>query len=149
MSIVYIPQEPMYKNEANEFVPKFTLDPAKKFGGLRILLPYAPVPLAINPMIKKLKEGLRGFDNFDHILPIGDPLMIGFAVAIASANNCNRVRLLKWDRNNHCYKSISVKGLRSDIQEQINAQKEKYGQGNAFQNEKKEGDWPEETGNNF
>jgi hypothetical protein len=43
------------------------------------------------------------FDDQDYLLCIGDPVAIGLATAVAASRNYGRVKLLKWDRQEHRY----------------------------------------------
>ena len=103
MSVVYVPQEVMYRNQQKLLVPKFNIDKAGDYGKIEILLPYGGVALAPQPMIRKLKTALKDFSDDDFILPMGDPTAIGCAMAIAGDANNGRVQLLRWDRVKHDY----------------------------------------------
>ena len=89
-------------------VPKFNVLPARKYGELELMLPPGQITLSAGPTVNRLKHKLRNFTDMDYLLLIGDPLAIGLAVAIASNANRGNVRLLKWDRQEKQYYSLSV-----------------------------------------
>ena len=104
--MIYVPQEPMYKNNQGMLVPKFRIESAEKYGELKILLPYGPVMLAPQPMMRKLKQELKTFCCDDFILPVGDPVAIGAVIAIAADMNRGLVQILRWDRKVHDYQIL-------------------------------------------
>jgi len=93
----------MFKNERDMLVPKFNTEAAGKYGEVKTLLPYGPVMLSPQPMIRKLKQSLKTFCDDDFILPMGDPIAIGAVMAVAADMNNGRLQLLKWDRKKHDY----------------------------------------------
>lgn len=106
---VYVPQEVMYKNERDMMVPKFNIYQAEEFGEIKVLLPYGNVSMAPQPMVAKLRQQLKNFNDGDFILPMGDPAVIGAAIAIAADFNQGRVQLLKWrGRNGHRYIELKM-----------------------------------------
>ena len=99
MSFVYIIQDFGDKN----------LLPAKKYGGIRILLPAnRQIMFSSTPTVRRLRDGLKKFSDEDYLLLIGDPAAIGIATSIASENNRGRFKLLKWDRQEADYYEIIV-----------------------------------------
>jgi hypothetical protein len=107
MPFVYIVQEPRRKNrETGEWVSAFDLTPAAEHGELQFLLPSGPVMLNPQPMINKLRMKLCNFTDDDYILPVGDPVAIVAATAVAASFNRNQVALLKWESRRGCYQII-------------------------------------------
>lgn len=94
MSRVFVVQE----------VPGRNLLPIKKFGDAVILLPYnAQIVFSSGPVVRQLRERLKGFDDSDFILAMGDPAAIGLTCDIASQFNNHKYKMLKWDRQEHQY----------------------------------------------
>ena len=60
------------------------------------------------PAIKRLRRKLRDFDDNDHLLMMGDPAAMGIACCIASDMNRGKFKILKWDKVQKRYYSVSV-----------------------------------------
>ena len=74
------------------------LSPATRWGELEFLMPSGPVALNPQPMIMELRHKLRNYTDEDLLLAVGDPAVIGAAVAVAADMNQGRVRVLRWDK---------------------------------------------------
>lgn len=86
---VFVTQEDSRKN----FVP------AMEFGELVFLLPQgAQVFQSPGPTVAEVMRQMADFGDGDFILPIGDPVSIGIASAVAALVNGGRFKLLKFDR---------------------------------------------------
>jgi hypothetical protein len=77
--------------------------PAEKYGELTVLLPAGQIQLDAALAVELLHRRLMRFDDQDYLLCIGDPVAIGLATAVAASRNYGRVKLLKWDRQEHRY----------------------------------------------
>lgn len=88
--------------------PKFNILPATEYGELDVLLPPGQITLATVPVVQNLKAKLRKYTDDDYLLAIGDPTAIGLAVAVAAKFNGGRVKMLKWDRQEHRYYAIQA-----------------------------------------
>ena len=60
------------------------------------------------PAIKKLRRKLKDFDDNDYLLMMGDPAAMGIACCIASDMNRGRFKILKWDKIQKKYYSVSI-----------------------------------------
>ncbi len=60
------------------------------------------------PAIKKLRIKLKDFDDNDHLLMMGVPAAMGIACCIASDMNRGKFKILKWDKIQKRYYSVSV-----------------------------------------
>lgn len=98
MSVVFVIQKTHRMDEkSGDLVPKFDLSPAERFGMLVYMLSPTARPFTPGPVIRDLKRSLEAYDpDSDYLMLIGNPALIGFAVAII-ARRSNRVRLLQWD----------------------------------------------------
>ena len=96
-------------------VPGRNIIPAQKYGELKLLLPPGDVVLSAGPVTRKLQRMLLHFSDTDYLLLMGDPVAIGIACAVACDANQGRVKLLKWDRQNHVYYPVEV-NLRQRIE---------------------------------
>jgi hypothetical protein len=83
--------------------------PARKYGELEALLQgNVQIVISGDPVLRKIKRGLRNFNDDDHLLLSGDPLIMGVAVYEALRVNGGRARFLKWDRRNQDYFEVSL-----------------------------------------
>ena len=95
MSRVFVVQNQLHRVDA-ELVPKFDFESAKEFGPIHYLLNPSAKPFHPEHVIYDLQQKLRDFSLTDYLLLIGNPALIGFAVAIAAQRNRGRVNLLQW-----------------------------------------------------
>ena len=88
MSRVFVVQnQHRWDRDKQRFEPKFNLAHAEEFGELVYLLSPTAAPFRPEPIIDELKEKLADFGPGDHLLLVGNPVLIGFAVAIAADAN--------------------------------------------------------------
>ena len=112
MSKVFVVQnQHKWHIQKEEFVPKFNLEPAEKYGKLVYLLNPTAHPFNPGHIIEELKEKLSGFTAEDHLLLVGNPILIGFAVAIASQYTHGSVSLLQWSGKDHRYIQVTTSDL--------------------------------------
>ena len=82
---------------------------AEKFGDLKVVLPdNRQIVLSSGPMVFKLKQELKDFNENDYLILMGDPAIIAAAGAIVSENNNSRFKVLKWDRDEKMYYDIEI-----------------------------------------
>jgi hypothetical protein len=109
MGNVYIIQNQQRMNErTGALEAKFDLTSAEKFGQTVHLLSPTARPFSSEHVIGVLREKLASFGDDDHLLLIGNPCLIGFAVAIAADFNDGRVKVLQWSGTNREYISVSA-----------------------------------------
>lgn len=108
MSKVYVVQNTHKLDRGTStLVPKYDMSSAARFGELVYLL--TPNAKPHDPSVTvELNEKLLGFTDEDFLLLVGNPALIGFAVAIAADNNDGRVKVLQWDGKNREYVGISA-----------------------------------------
>ena len=98
--------------------PRVDIISATKWGEL-IPLANHNDQLHLNPgrLVAQIKRKLKGFDDEDWLLAIGDPAIIGVAFALVSDFNSGRVNILKWDKIERIYYpvKISIRGGIEDI----------------------------------
>jgi len=112
---VYVVQnQHRYDREKGRLVEKFDLSPAEEYGDVRFLLGPGASPFNPAPVIEELRENLNGFNDDDHLLLIGNPCLIGFAVAIAADVNWGRVNLLQWSGKDQRYISVEATVFEED-----------------------------------
>jgi hypothetical protein len=100
-----------WNRDLQAFEPKFDLAPAAEFGELVYLLSPTAAPFRPEPVIEELKHKLADFRPGDHLLLVGNPVLIGFAVAIAADANDGDVSLLQWSGKDQRYIAVAASGL--------------------------------------
>lgn len=108
MPRVYVVQRPMrsIRNKDGDIidrVPMFDLSPAREFGTVHVLLEHGAIALMPSRLTRKLRGALKEFGPDDYLIPTGDPVAAGVAVAMAAAKNCGRIKLLRWDKQDGAY----------------------------------------------
>tara|TARA_R100001443_G_scaffold487_6_gene2028 strand:- start:7811 stop:8146 length:336 start_codon:yes stop_codon:yes gene_type:complete len=107
MAVVYLPQEPMKRDsKTGQWKQAFDLEPAKKFGDLKVLLPHGSLPIDTEPLISSLKISLKDFTSEDFLLAIGNPTAMVIAGIIASERVNGKIKMLYWDNKIKDYMSV-------------------------------------------
>lgn len=107
MSRVFVVQNPHHRVDGR-LVPKFDLTPAEAHGELIFLLSPSARPFSPDHLIAELRTKLTDFCDNDSLLLIGNPVLIGLAVAIASRANKNRIGVLQWSGQERRYVRIDA-----------------------------------------
>ena len=103
-SVVYIIQEIPGTKTGN---PKINIMGAAKYGVFKFLLPeLSQIIFSPGPLVFKLRQGLKKFNQKDYLLLTGDPAIIGVACSIVSDMTNGRYKLLKWDKQERTYYPI-------------------------------------------
>ena len=96
---VYLVQENPYINVLS----------AEEYGKIVVLFESGQqIMFSPQPAIKKLRRKLKDFFDNDYLLMMGDPAAMGIACCIASEMNRGRFKILKWDKIQKKYYSVSV-----------------------------------------
>jgi|TARA_R110000787_G_scaffold196152_3_gene307429 hypothetical protein len=98
MASVYVPQKPF----------KLDISDAERFGDIHFLNAGGDVYRNSEAAMESIRDGLENITGDDHILLIGDPVMLSAAVAIAAKKLQGRIRVLKYDRQKSVYVSILI-----------------------------------------
>lgn len=115
MSTVYVVQNQQHlNNRSGSLEPKFDMSSASKFGTMVDLLSPTARPFSPGHVIGVLKQKLCHFSDDDFLLLIGNPCLIGFAVAIAADYNDGRVKVLQWNGQKREYVAIEADLLFTD-----------------------------------
>lgn len=115
---VYVIQDTKWVDPKDgQLKPKFDLSPALEFGELSFLLGSNASPFNLGPVLPELHERLKDFNDDDHLLLIGSPVLLGLAVAIAADVNDGNVKMLQWSGAKRCYISVSAQGVFPDCGE--------------------------------
>ena len=82
---------------------------AQEYGEIVLLFDSGQqIMFSPQPAIRKLRRKLKDFDDNDHLLMMGDPAAMGIACCIASDMNRGKFKILKWDKVQKRYYSVSV-----------------------------------------
>ena len=78
-------------------------------GKFNFLLPeFSQMIFSPGPLIYKLRQGLKNFNENDHLLLTGDPAIIGVACSIVSDITNGKYNVLKWDKQERKYYPIEI-----------------------------------------
>ena len=103
---VYVIQEIPGTKEGR---PKINIMGAGSFGKFKFLLPeLSQIIFSPGPLIFKLRKELANYKLNDYLLLTGDPAIIGVACSIVSDITNGKYNLLKWDKQEKKYYSISI-----------------------------------------
>jgi hypothetical protein len=101
MPTVYVTQESLGKN----------LEPAKKFGSIRVLLRHDETSgrCDYSHIFQRLSKELRDFDpSQDFLLNVGEPHAVGLAYSLVLDQSKGQFSLLKWIRRTQEYVASEV-----------------------------------------
>ena len=108
---VYVVQNQRSVGPDGRLRPKFDLSPAKRFGAIVDLLNEGHSPAQVEEALALLQERLKDFGDDDYLLLIGNPVMIGLAVACAAVANDGNVQMLQWSGVRREYQPIRVRSV--------------------------------------
>ena len=104
---VYVVQNQMrFDHGKGKLVPRFDLSSAEQYGEISFLLSPSASPFNPDSVLTEMSERLQGFTSDDHLLLVGNPVLIGLASALA-ADIAGTVQFLQWHGKDQKY--ITVK----------------------------------------
>ena len=104
--IVYVIQEIPGTKDGR---PKINIMGAADYGKFKFLLPeLSQIIFSPGPLIFKLRKELANYRTLDYLLLTGDPAIIGVACSIVSDITNGKYNLLKWDKQERKYYSITI-----------------------------------------
>lgn len=77
------------------------VDKAGSFGRLVDLVSPSAKPFDVDPVLAEMTAKLRDFAPDDYILCIGNPILIGWAIAIAALRADGAVTCLQWSNDDY------------------------------------------------
>lgn len=107
---VFVVQRPRFRNPDRNYrwEDKYDLTPAEMFGDLiEIVEPDAQVG-DMDRITQSMVRNLQNFSDDDFIICIGNPIMIGMAIAQAADVNEGRVKCLQWRMKDRAYLPIQI-----------------------------------------
>ena len=110
MSRVFVVQrQQRWDVPRQELVDKFNISSAESFGTVVYLLSPKAAPFNSKHVIDELHDKLKDYSAKDYLLLIGNPCLIGFAVAIAAnQDDLGVVNLLQWSGKEQKYLSVQA-----------------------------------------
>ena len=84
---------------------------AKRFGEIVVLLENNATPFDLPPLMKRLHEELQYIREEDWFIPVGNPVLIGLAIAVASEYLGGQLKLLQWSGSSRSYIPITVENI--------------------------------------
>lgn len=110
MTVYTVQQQMKFDAISKELVPRFSsLSKAEKWGKIEFLLSPSANPFDPEFVLGDIHEKLSGFSDNDHLLLIGNPVLIGMSTAIASYYNEGSVKFLQWSGRHREYTEIITK----------------------------------------
>jgi hypothetical protein len=103
---VFVVQNQTKASRAGAFVPKFNLSPAQEFGEIVFCLPPGLQPFDNEKVIDQLHKALSDFTSDDYLVLTGNPILIGWTVAIAAMITQGHLNMLQWDSQHQIYRLI-------------------------------------------
>lgn len=88
--------------------PKLDIRPAEDYGRIELLLPSGEQMYDTDHARQKMFSKLHRFTERDYLLPIGHPLAIGMAIAIATRMNGGRAKALIFNGKIGRYSSVQI-----------------------------------------
>ena len=105
-TIVYVIQEIPGTKDGRH---KINIMGAAEYGKFKFLLPeLSQIIFSPGPLIFKLRKELVNYRTLDYLLLTGDPAIIGVACSIVSDITNGKYNLLKWDKQERKYYSITI-----------------------------------------
>lgn len=106
MSKVYVVQKQM-RREGDGYVPKYDFGPAEGHGELVFMLDDRDNPYQQERVLAVLRSYLEDYTPEDYLLLVGNPCLIGWAVALAAdATDTGTVQLLQWNGRHGVYDAV-------------------------------------------
>lgn len=102
MTVYVIQNQMRFDHTKQELVPRFDLTSASEYGEIEFLLSPSAGPFSPESILSELREKLADFTDDDHLLLIGNPVLIGLASAIAS-DMAGIVNFLQWSGKDQKY----------------------------------------------
>lgn len=112
MPRVVLVQEPL-RRAGNQFIPRIDYNTLTPYGEMEFLFSFGELPddkALTNPSeyIWRLRAKLHNFTDRDFLVCLGNPALIGMAVAVAAECNHGRAKILDWMREQGCYRIVEM-----------------------------------------
>lgn len=111
---VFVTQVPSRRDVATGlWVPTVNIAPAEEFGEVVTLLPPGSQFFAAAETTRLIKQRLHdlGYKPGDYLLPLGNPVIMAVASAIAARRSGGSLNVLVWDRQTSRYVPYELDNL--------------------------------------
>lgn len=111
---VFVTQVPSRRDQQSGlWVPTVNIAPAEKFGQVETILPAGAQFFAASETTRLIKSRLHELDyrQGDFLLPLGNPVIMAVASAIAARRSNGCLNVLVWDRQTSSYVSYELENL--------------------------------------
>ena len=108
MTVYVVQDQRRYDKDTGKYVNKFNLTSAEEHGELKYLLTPTASPFHPETLMPELWDRLKDFSDADALLLIGNPILIGWATAIAADANNGHVTLLQWHGRDRKYIPVTA-----------------------------------------
>ena len=104
MTVFVVQQQMRYNPSTGKPEPRFpTISKAERHGEIEYCLSPNEHPFNLESVLGALHESLSGFSDTDHLILVGNPILLGSASAIAAHYNEGRVKFLQWSAKQNDY----------------------------------------------
>lgn len=109
MNRVFVPNMPTrFEPATGSYEPQHDISPAQVFGEFVFLFPGGRLPRDYNSVAMSFRDALADFNDSDHLLLIGHPILLGMATHFAATANQGRVKFLRFQTRNQRYELVRV-----------------------------------------
>ncbi|MBW2636282.1 MAG: hypothetical protein JRC86_01935 [Deltaproteobacteria bacterium] len=102
MTVFVVQNQMRFDHGKNKLVPRFDLSSAEQYGELSFLLSPSASPFNPESVLNEMAKRLENFSSEDHLLLVGNPVLIGMASALA-ADIAGTVQFLQWSGKDRKY----------------------------------------------
>jgi hypothetical protein len=111
---VFVTQVPSRRDAASGlWVPTVNVGPAEQFGEVVTLLPPGSQFYAAAETTRLIKQRLHDLDyqSGDYLLPMGNPVIMAVASAVAARRSNGCLNVLVWDKHSSSYVPYELENL--------------------------------------
>lgn len=112
MPTVFVVNEPLRKNsDTGEYEKFLPIERAADHGEVARLTPDGTPPGNVEPWLRMIDEGLKGWKDGDLIVLVGDQSLLAYASSIVGAyiKPGEALRVLKWSRHKAAYEPLVLR----------------------------------------
>jgi hypothetical protein len=111
MSVYCVQMQHRFDTVTERLVPKYDLSAAADYGDIQYLLSPTASPFRPDSVLADLHHKLAEFGDDDYLLLMGNPCLIGMAVAVAAGYNEGNVKMLQWSGKDQRYIAVDAEGI--------------------------------------
>ncbi len=108
----YMVQEPLKRATDGELIHRIDMGKVWKYGKPVYAFSWNEIREREDPdpdmLVWRLRMVLQDFSDQDYIIPVGNPCLIGMAIAIAAECNEGRVKVLDWSKVKEDYRLMEI-----------------------------------------